>query len=337
MQLPPSGTPGGGGLLSLAALGTTDRADEADWTDSSPSPTSHYWTDMVRFSGLVTLLVIPGSLGAQGGARATLFGADRELSAAVFANGPVATLPNALGADGVLVWPGSAVLQGSTAATAFFAHQPLLSATRMSWQPFRIEIAPDSSLAVLIGVATIDRPATDPVPMMHRIGRYLAVWKRVDGAWHLAAFAPVNMIAAGETIWTAAIGPVELPILNSTGPTGAFIAADSAFSVDAGATNLSAAFTKWAAPDAMTFAVSGELNVGPTRIGAALATNTAHRVWTVVAAGASSDGALGWTVGQSTITPAAGGPVSKTKYITLWRRQPDGSIRFIADGGSARP
>lgn len=292
---------------------------------------------MRGFSAILIAMAIPVTVGAQTSARIGLLIADRELSNAVFANGPVATIPAALGTDGVLVWPGAAVLLGGISATRFFNHQPLLAAARFSWQPFRIEIAPDSSLAVLAGVATLDRPATDPIPMMHRIGRYLAAWKRVNGAWHLDAFALINIIANGETIWTPAIGAAELPVVHSGGPAGDYTAADSTFAFDAGVMGLSAAFVRWAAADAMTFTVSGELNIGPDRIGAALAGTKAHRDWAPVAAGASADGWLGWTVGQATVTPANGGAASKTKYITFWRRQPDGTLRFIADGGSTRP
>ena len=100
------------------------------------------------------------------------------------------------------------------------------------------------------------------------------------------------------------------------------------------------AFAEWAAPDAVTFAASGELNVGPARIGAALAGDASDWQWGAVAAGAAADGSLGWTVGQATITSKSGTgapEVYRGKYLTLWRRMPDGAIRFIADGGSPRP
>jgi ketosteroid isomerase-like protein len=157
------------------------------------------------------------------------------------------------------------------------------------------------------------------------------------GGEHLAAGGLINLITSGETIWRDVMGARELPLVKSTGPAAAYIAADSTFAADAQALGVSAAFTKWAAPDAMTFAVSGEVNSGPERVGAVLAANTSQWVWGAVAAGASADGTLGWTVGQATITPADGGAPAKSKYITLWRKMADGAIRFIADGGNGRP
>ena len=59
-----------------------------------------------------------------------------------------------------------------------------------------------------------------------------------------------------------------------------------------------------------------------------------------MAAGASRDGTLGWTVGQAVIaSKGADGKEtqSKSKYLTLWRRLTDGRVRFISDGGSGRP
>ena len=50
---------------------------------------------------------------------------------------------------------------------------------------------------------------------------------------------------------------------------------------------------------------------------------------------ASRDGGLGFTIGEARIaaTPA---DVSYSKYLTVWRRERDGSYRFIFDIGSAR-
>jgi ketosteroid isomerase-like protein len=254
----------------------------------------------------------------------------------LFAHGPIAPLPAALGEDGILLWPQAGVIRGGPAAAKFFAGQPLFEDTHISWQPLHIEVAADTTLAILYGVTTIDRIANPPYPKIHRIGRYLAAWTRVNGSWRLAALSITSLIANNEVLWNDVLGVREWPIKSATGPAAAFIKADSMFGADAGAGSVSAAFAKWAAPDAVTFAGTGELNNGPGGIGAALSGNTAHWIWVTVAAGASSDRTLGWTVGQATITPASGRP-GKTKYLTLWRRMPDGAIRFIADGGNARP
>lgn len=282
-------------------------------------------------------LVAAANAQAQGTAREALLAADRQLSEALFAHGPIAPLPVALGEDGVLLWPSAGVIRGGQAATKFFAGQPLFEDVHMSWQPLHIEVAADTTLAILYGVATIDRVAAAPFPEIHRIGRYLSAWSRVKGNWRLAALSITSLIANNEVLWSDLLGIREWPVARATGPAAAFINADSMFSADANAGAVSSAFAKWAAPDAVTFAATGELNIGPDGIGAALSGNTAHWSWATVAAGASSDQTLGWTAGQATIMPATGGRPARTKYLTLWRRMPDGTIRFIADGGNARP
>jgi hypothetical protein len=44
---------------------------------------------------------------------------------------------------------------------------------------------------------------------------------------------------------------------------------------------------------------------------------------------------LGATVGEAEISlPNA--PVFYSKYLTVWQKQPDGSIKFVVDGGNRR-
>jgi hypothetical protein len=58
--------------------------------------------------------------------------------------------------------------------------------------------------------------------------------------------------------------------------------------------------------------------------------------WRPVAAGSSGTGDLGWTAGEAVIKPETGVP-SYSKYLTVWIRPPGRPIRFLTDGGNARP
>lgn len=289
-----------------------------------------------RANGVMLLVALAAPLRAQEDARAAVRRADLALSQQVFDSGAISVMPRAMTSGAVLVWPGAAVVTGAQ-GKAFFDHQPLLATAKISWQPFRVELSKDSTLAVMAGVATFDRPGDGGMAPIHRIGRFLEAWYRRNGRWELQAFAIANLITPAETIWTSELGPAELPYIRSIGRAAAFIAADSSFAAEAGRSNAATAFGRWAAPDATTFSGTGEINIGPQAIGASLAGNTAHWTWGAVAAGASDDGSLGWTVGQATITPAGGGAPAKSKYLTLWRRMPDGAVRFVADGGNGRP
>jgi ketosteroid isomerase-like protein len=52
-----------------------------------------------------------------------------------------------------------------------------------------------------------------------------------------------------------------------------------------------------------------------------------------VAAQIAPSGDLGCTVGEAQIATLK----RYSKYLTIWRRQADGSWKFVADGGNARP
>lgn len=56
--------------------------------------------------------------------------------------------------------------------------------------------------------------------------------------------------------------------------------------------------------------------------------------WAPVASGVSEDGELGFTVGTSTYTPADGSAAIPGTYVTIWRKQPDGSWKVLFDTGS---
>ena len=55
--------------------------------------------------------------------------------------------------------------------------------------------------------------------------------------------------------------------------------------------------------------------------------------WAPVAAEIAASGDLGCTVGRASVTALH----SYSKYLTIWKRQADGSWKFVADGGNARP
>jgi ketosteroid isomerase-like protein len=132
------------------------------------------------------------------------------------------------------------------------------------------------------------------------------------------------------------------PPLDRTHPSLSFAEADSAFAAQAERLGAEKAFAAYAAVDAVTFPPGGVLTRGPEAIGRAVRDDgvPSHWAWWPVAAGGSDGGDLGFTVGEAEIRaaePTAGGGVYYGKYLTLWRRDDQGRIRFLADGGSPRP
>jgi hypothetical protein len=58
--------------------------------------------------------------------------------------------------------------------------------------------------------------------------------------------------------------------------------------------------------------------------------------WGPVRSIVAGSGDFGATIGEAEIRPPGGEPFY-SKYLTIWQRQPDGSLKFIVDGGNARP
>ena len=63
--------------------------------------------------------------------------------------------------------------------------------------------------------------------------------------------------------------------------------------------------------------------------------------WTPIISGSTFSGNLAWSTGNTEYmlrNPDGSIAIdSFSKYITIWARQPDGSWKFLLDGGNARP
>jgi len=272
---------------------------------------------------------LPVQLRAQGAAQ-TLLARDRAASDSSGQRGFAPAIAAALHPDGVVLWPGAPVAAGADDVQRVLAAQAVLDSTRVTWQPLAVELSRDSTLGVLWGVA-VAAPRTDAAP---RIGRFIAAWRRDAGHWTLAAFALIGLFQPQGTVVPAGM-PLRRPPVGTSGDAagGAFAAADIAFARLAADSGAGVAFERWAAPDAVL--PGGILTRGPAAIGQLVAGPAAWR-WHPVAAGAARSGDLGWTVGEAVISRSGAEP-SYSKYLTVWVRHPDGSVRFLTDGGNARP
>lgn len=116
---------------------------------------------------------------------------------------------------------------------------------------------------------------------------------------------------------------------------------DEAFARFARARGAAAAFREFAAPDATSFPM-GEAPVhGREAIHQSmLSLPHGELLWTPSAADISKSGDLGYTWGtfRFQTTDAAGKPIAHHgKYLTVWKLQPDGSWKFVADIGNPAP
>ena len=277
----------------------------------------------------LSLLLLAPRLVAQG-VGAELLAADRAASDLSSDSGLVAALGKSLDRDGVLLWPGAPVVVGAEEARRLLVATSPRNTMRLTWQPLGVELARDSTLGVTWGVAVITPRLTAGAP---HIGRYTAAWRRGAGRWTISAllFTGVKPVAT-----TPAPGiPLSRSPGRVRGPAGDFVAADLAFARLAGDSGAVVAFRTWAAPEAIVSGGSGLLARGPDAIASGVAGPAVWR-WHPVAAGSSRTGDLGWTAGEAVIRPETGDPVY-SKYLTVWIHPPDRPIRFLTDGGNARP
>jgi hypothetical protein len=263
--------------------------------------------------------------------RAALLAADRAAAQLSSDSGFVAALQSAARRDVVLLWPGAPVAAGADEVRSLLGSLPGRDSVRFIWQPLGLELARDSSLGVTWGIA-VASPRTGDAPP--RIGRYTTTWRRDDGRWTIAALLVTGLAPVAASALPPGIPLTKGPARPSGGTTP-FVDADLAFARLAGERGAAVAFRHWAAAEAFTLGGGGLMTRGPTEIGNAVAGPATWR-WHPVAAGASRSGDLGWTVGEAIITPKDSSP-EYGKYLTVWIRHPGGAIRFLTDGGNARP
>ena len=294
-----------------------------------------------RLLAIAALVLMAPPLFAQGDNgqrlawRDELLDADRAASDTALTSGLAAALARAGHQDLVLVYPGAPVVAGRELVARVLAGQDALRGLRLRWVPLFAEVSSDGKFGVSYGVTSIAAaPGSAGGPL--RMGKYLSAWQRGPDGWRLAAHAQLGLLPASSYSPVPEARQASRP-LPKTGAAAEFARADSAFAALAGREGASAAFAAWAAADAVMFPGTGELVRGPEEIRRLMVERTPSSWrWAPVRAGASTAGDLGFTVGEAVITPPGGAP-AYTKYLTLWRREPDGRIRFLSDGGNARP
>src|SRR5919107_246106 len=274
------------------------------------------------------LLIAPPALRSQ--ERSSLLQAERFAAQLSSDSGFAHAARSAFDRSAILLWPTAPVVSGTAELEKFLRLHPTDS-LRLTWQPLGVRLAKDSSLGTSWGIAVA---SSRVVPVAPRLGRYIAMWRRDPDRWRIVALVFIGIETPGRaTRWTG------LPLARAPSePSGAarpFVSADIAFARLAGDSGAAVAFRAYAADDAVSFGGGSVLVQGPVAISRAVSGPDQWR-WHPVAAGAASEGDLGWTVGEATIVDRDGKP-NHSKYLTVWTREADGRVRFLVDGGNARP
>jgi ketosteroid isomerase-like protein len=267
--------------------------------------------------------------------RESLVAADRAAGDSVLKQGFATGLLGAAAPELVLVYPGAPVIAGLEGARHLLTAQTALSGLTVRWMPLSVEMSADGTFGLTYGVTAIASETGAPSSQL-RMGKYLSAWRRVGSEWRIIAHAQVGLVAAASLELPEGFSKPAVPPIPG-GNASDFARADGEFAGMAGREGAAKAFATFVAADGVIFSGSGELIRGPEAVRAQMEDGPqAKWEWHPVAAGSSAAGDLGFTVGESVITPA-GSPATFGKYLTIWRRTRDGKIRFIADGGNARP
>ena len=273
-------------------------------------------------------------------ARTSLIEAEKALGASIFRQGIQQGLPDFLTDDAVLVFEGAPLFSGRARGIEVIVRQPSLSRLRIQRMPVLVFTSADGTWGATTGASIITRRAQSP-DSSASYGHYITVWRRTNEAspWRIVAMVENGLMADAAFQAPPGFEPGPIPLLS--GPARTLADADLAFAKMATDSGVHAAFGNFAAPDATFPPGDGIMSIGPGAIRARMGTPARLQSvwrWHPVYAGATADGDFGYTVGESTIrsSQAADASVYEGKYLTVWQRQADGSVRFLLDSGNSR-
>jgi ketosteroid isomerase-like protein len=262
------------------------------------------------------------------------------------ARGDSAALHGSTGAMLALLASDAAYLRaGAPAAYGIDAIRELLSAspdspgTKVSWQPLGGGISDDLRSAYTFGVTARAIPSS-PI----RFERYIAYWSRdKDQPWRIVAYAEIDGPVAPEpTVIPDMPPPAEARLPKALAEARKNVrAADSAFADLGYRMGTAFAFSNSVAPEGVLFG-NPQLVIGPRAIDAFLSGRGGESSlsWHPVFAAVAGSRDLGYTIGEYTSTgrgPTGAAVQHFGKYLTVWKRQSNGTWKFVVDGGNGSP
>lgn len=254
--------------------------------------------------------------------RDALLAADRALSEKTATLGLTHGFVPALGDSVAYLYPGAPLLRGADHVRAFLESAD--SVVKITWTPAFADVSRDGRLGYTYGFTRSGGTR----------GKYLACWKKNDGNWRLVAYTMTRPVPVSDSAPEPRTRELSAQIRGRADP-AELMHADSAFAAMSVAQGAKIAFASFAAEDAVAFGSGVHMSEGREAIAAGFDGFPSGAVldWWPVAAQIASSGDLGCTVGEATIASLH----HYSKYLTIWQRQPDGSWKFVADGGNVRP
>jgi ketosteroid isomerase-like protein len=221
----------------------------------------------------------------------------------------------------------------------------LLTATKAGsnmphWEPLSGGVSYDLRSAYTYGATVRVGAASGEV----RFERYIAYWERQRGGpWRITAYAEID----GPAATGAAVARIDPPDAGRELPrpiadaVAKVRATDSLFSDLADRAGIPAAFAENVDEYGAVFGEPA-LVVGPKAVQQHFAAqgSASSLSWRPVYASVAGSLDLGFTIGEYTATSrgASGAAIQRFgKYLTVWKREADGSWKFMIDGGNLTP
>ena len=242
--------------------------------------------------------------------------------------------------DVTLLAPGSQLITGREAASAHIAREP---ARKISgWQVLRAGVSRGGDLGYTAGAFQFSQAGSEQ-KTGHAV--YLFAWKKERGSWKIASIlrnetdeppaADARRIEAQPTN----AGPNTVDVDSEK---AAIIKADTDFANLSVATSAPEAFSAYIADDGTILGVVTRAVFGHQAVRSQFPPSPRKGTldWRPVKADMSVTGDLGYTVGMAEFKgeDAEGKPVTRyTQYLTVWKKQADGSWKFVIDGGNSSP
>jgi len=273
-----------------------------------------------------------------------LLAADRA-HAAASASSLVAGFPASLAADAVFLYPGRPIAQGRDATAALLRSLPNAAGRTMTWRPVLGGVSADGTRGYTVGYGERGGIPAGSVEASHV--KYIAFWKKDDaGRWQVAAWALGGGAPGAPDTAPAACSSSDVGVASAaSAPGGEAVAAatrdavrraDSSFAALAARAGAAEAFGTYVADGGASLGGGAELTCGRDAVRRSFASVAPGAlVWEPRFADGAASGDLGFTVGVATIRGELTSHYSK--YLTVWRKQPDGEWRFVADGGNPMP
>jgi len=201
----------------------------------------------------------------------------------------------------------------------------------LTWKSFFVDVSSAGDVGYTYGAATQVDPAADTIlgpgtqPLV-----YIAFWRHINGAWKVEAW----MMAPGSATPTAPTGPYVTPTTAASPSyksSSSVLATDQAFSDLSVYVGQDSSFTMYA--DTFGIQTGADFVYGKTAIRAYYNGTPITQVlsWTPTLADVASSNDLAYTAGPYVFV---GTSASYGQYLSIWKREPNGTWRYIQDGGT---